>query len=98
MAERSVSNVVQQGREPSCVSIHLVHPWYVCITVEAEISSMAGIPLKGPDHTFCGFYNPPGMLEAIMPCTGINEVRHPKLTDSTQPLKQGRVQKQGFPR
>ena len=98
VAERSVPDVVQQGREPRGVAILVVHPRYEFITVGAETPSIVGVPLKSPDHTFCGFYDSPRMLKAVVARTRIDEVGHPELAHAAQPLKHWRVQKHRFPR
>ena len=91
-------DVVQQSREPRGVAILVVHLRHECITVGAETPSMFGVPLKSPDHTFCGFYGSPRMLKTIVARPRIDEVSHPKLAYAAQPLKQWRVQKHRFPR
>ena len=49
--------------------------------------SMVGVPLKSPNHTFCGLNGSSRMLKAIVARTRIDEVSHPELAYTAQPLK-----------
>ena len=58
VTEGAMSDVVQKSCESDGVPIFIAYGWYVLVAISAELPSMAGIPLKGPDHAFRGFYHP----------------------------------------
>ncbi len=79
MAERPVTDVVQQGCKPRGISILWPDLWYVLVAVVAEISPMSGVSLKGSNHAFSSFHHSSRVLEAVVSGAWIDEMRHPKL-------------------
>ena len=59
VTEGAMSDVVQKSRKSDGVAIFSGYGWYILVAIPAELPSMTGISLKGPDHAFCGFHDPP---------------------------------------
>ena len=83
VAEGPVPDVVQKSCEAGGVAIFRAYLGYVFVAIRAEAPSMIGVPFERADHALRGFYDTLYVLEAIMPGTRIDEMRHAELAHAS---------------